>query len=88
MLVIMPLLTGGALHRLLAQFGIRLPPGLLRAFGGVPRGMEEFGLGGSGVRRNRYGEYERYRVKERGGGGGGFGLGDVGSLVNVAKMFM
>lgn len=86
MLVVMPLLTGGALHRILAQFGIRLPPGLLKAFGGAPRGMEEFGIGGSGVRRNRYGEYERYRVK--GERSEGLGLGDVGSLLNVAKMFM
>jgi hypothetical protein len=34
MLVIMPLLTGGALAQLLARFGIRLPAGLDKMFGG------------------------------------------------------
>ncbi|KAL9115476.1 MAG: hypothetical protein Q9227_000797 [Pyrenula ochraceoflavens] len=90
MVVILPLLTGGALHRLLAQFGIRLPPGLLRAFGGAPRGMEGFGMQGRGRGEGRYGEYERYSVGGGGSEGGMFGLGGGGlqSLVGVAKMFM
>lgn len=33
-LVIMPLLTGGALHNILRQFGIRLPAGLSSMMGG------------------------------------------------------
>lgn len=76
MLVIMPLLTGGALHKLLAQFGIRLPPGLLKAFGGPPGGYPK------GYRSG--GEYQRYSVR-----GEGSGIGNsVEGLMGLAKIFM
>ncbi|KAI9893996.1 MAG: hypothetical protein M1814_004766 [Vezdaea aestivalis] len=78
-LVILPLLTGGALTKILATMGVRLPPGL---FGGSGRGG---GFGGSS-----YGEYG-----ESSGGGGlanlagmAAGGGGVGSVIQLAKMFM
>ncbi|KAI9683844.1 MAG: hypothetical protein M1829_004178 [Trizodia sp. TS-e1964] len=47
MMVIMPLITGGALAGVLAKVGIRLPPGL---FGGHRSGGSEYGaqMGGAG----------------------------------------
>ena len=59
MLVVLPLLTGGALPRILAQFGIRMPPGLLKAFGGA--------AGGHGGDYGR--EFERFSARSEGGGG-------------------
>ena len=53
MLVLLPLITGGALHNILRQFGIKLPAGLNGLIGGygVGRGgydsMSSFG-GGAG----------------------------------------
>ena len=38
MLVLMPLITGGALHNILRQFGIRLPAGLSSLIGGYGTG--------------------------------------------------
>lgn len=73
MVVIMPLLTGGALHRILSQFGIRLPPSLMSMFGGGRRS-------GGG-----YSEYERFSAH---GGGGGGGMASMSSLVGLAKMFL
>ncbi len=71
MLVIMPLITGGALTGLLAKFGMRLPPGLQKLFGG---------RGGGGV------EYERSKMSASGpiGAMGGVasamgGMGGIGS---------
>ena len=56
MLVVMPLITGGALHNILRKFGIRLPATMSRAvssFGGGSGGFEDRGrgfsdLGGAG----------------------------------------
>ncbi|KAL8997876.1 MAG: hypothetical protein Q9169_002958 [Polycauliona sp. 2 TL-2023] len=55
MLVIMPLITGGALHNILRQFGIRLPAGLstlIGSYGGGKGGYESMssfgGRGGEG----------------------------------------
>lgn len=45
MLVIMPLITGGALANILKQFGIKLPVGML---GGLGKGGYEDSFGGSG----------------------------------------
>ena len=56
MLVIMPLITGGALSKILKQFGIRLPVGM---FGGI--GRSAYGDSSSG----RGGAYS-----DLGGGGG------------------
>jgi len=85
-LVIMPLITGGALSGLLAKFGIRLPGGLQKMFGG-----------GQGIGRGRDGgmpfERNSYRGEGPLGGMGGIGsamggLGGLGGAMSLAKMFM
>ena len=91
MLVIMPLITGGALTGLLARFGIRLPGGLEKMFGGKPGGM------GGGIGRDGRGgmQWERTHVEGHGGPGALEGLGKVvggmggiGGAMSLAKMFM
>lgn len=95
MLVIMPLITGGALTGLLARFGIRLPGGLEKMFGGG-------GSGGIGIGRGAGGhmQFERRKVESPMGALGGLGgamggmanlaagMGGVGGAMNIAKMFM
>ncbi|TVY33129.1 hypothetical protein LSUB1_G007585 [Lachnellula subtilissima] len=85
-LVIMPLVTGGALSGLLGRFGIRLPGGLEKMFGG-----------GAGIGRGREGgtQFERSSYRSEGplGGMGGIGsamggLGGLGGAMSLAKMFM
>jgi hypothetical protein len=81
-LVIMPLLTGGVLTKILAQFGVRLPRGLEQLVGG---GGSRGGMG------ERY--YARGGARDFGSGtslpGMGGGIGDnLGGLLKVAKMFM
>ncbi len=79
-LVIMPLITGGALTRILAQFGMRLPRGLEQLAGGGRAGMGErtFSRGGA---------------RDFGGGsalpgmGGGLMEG-LGSIMGIAKNFI
>lgn len=76
MMVIMPLLTGGAAAKILKQFGIRLPKGLARfgassGFGGQ-RSFERSPYAGS---EGGFGDF--------GGGGGGMQM-----AMNIAKMFM
>ena len=82
-LVIIPLISGGALATLLAKFGIRIPDAL-QGMLGANRGRP--GLGGGGY----YGS-QGYGNEYRGGGGGG-GLGGSGiginEVVGIAKMFM
>jgi hypothetical protein len=46
LMMILPLLTGGALAGVLAKFGIRLPRGLENMMGG---GRDHAGMGGSGL---------------------------------------
>jgi hypothetical protein len=96
MLVIMPLITGGALTGLLHKFGIRLPLGLEKMMGGA-RGGGGAGFGGHGGM-----QYERTHVEGRGplGGMGGAmdsmggvsnvvgAMGGIGSAMKMAKMFM
>lgn len=75
-LVIMPLITGGALADLLRRFGIRLPGGMqkmLSSLGGRGGGLGG-ALGGLGGGRG-------------GGGFGGSGEG-VEGLMKIAKMFI
>lgn len=93
-LVLLPLITGGALTGMLKHFGIRLPMGLDKMFSG--------GGGGRTIGRDAHGElrWERTRVEESvdGFGGGGSamdglgkvigGLGGVSGMVGLAKMFM
>ena len=83
MLVIMPLITGGALGGLLSRFGIRLPASLA--------GLAKLAGGGGG-----YSSFERTRVSgplQSFGGIGGVveglgGMGGLGSVMSVAKMFI
>ena len=93
MLVIMPLITGGALTGLLAKFGIRLPGGIEKMFGAAAGGSNG---GGYGVGRGQGGhmQFERTKVEgPLGGLGEGIGsvvggLGGIGGAVSLAKMFM
>jgi hypothetical protein len=88
MLVIMPLITGGALTGLLARFGIRLPGGLEKMFGGAAGSRYGVGRGpGGGM------QFERSRAEGPLGALGGLGnlaagMGGVGGAMNFAKMFM
>ena len=77
MLVVMPLITGGALHNILRQFGIRLPTAL------AGFGAGNSFAGGSGFGGSSFG----------GKGGSFGDLGDMGggslqSVMSIAKMFM
>ncbi|ATY63911.1 hypothetical protein A9K55_004671 [Cordyceps militaris] len=86
-MVIMPLVTGGALTALLARFGLRMPPSLERALGMASRAAsgDGFGLmsdavrmagggGGGGSARGAFGGQDNYPRRGSGSGGGGFGL--------------
>lgn len=96
MLVIMPLITGGALTTLLAKFGIRLPAGIERLFsaaGGYAGNAGQYG--GVGIGRDGGLQFERTRFEGSGGFGGLESLGGilgsvggVGGAVSLAKMFM
>ena len=85
MLVIMPLITGGALTGLLAKFGVRLPHGLEKMFGAGHGG-------GMGVGRGYDGSMQWERTTASGplGGLGAAvgGMGGIGGAVSLAKMFM
>ncbi|KPI45895.1 uncharacterized protein AB675_783 [Cyphellophora attinorum] len=80
MLVIMPLITGGALTKILGQFGVRLPVGLERMVGGM-----------GGRSGDRF--YSRGGARDFDGGsalpgmGGGIGEG-LGGLLGIARAFM
>jgi hypothetical protein len=98
MLVIMPLITGGALTGLLAKFGIRLPGGIEKMFG-APAGSSMGGMGGMGLGRGAGGQMQFERTKVEGplGGLGSLaggmgsaigGMGGIGGAVSLAKMFM
>ena len=81
LLVIMPLITGGALSKLLAQFGVRLPRSLQNLAGGS-RGYSE---------TDRF--YARGGARDFGGGtalpGMGGGVGEsITGLMGLAKMFL
>ncbi|CAL3961916.1 unnamed protein product [Diplocarpon coronariae] len=87
-LVIMPLITGGALAGLLAKFGIRLPGGLERTLGGRRGGGvgggEYSGGGGLGRRSSGDLQFERTHMEgsyPRGGGGSGGIMGGLGSVL-------
>lgn len=82
-LVIMPLLTGGALTKILSQFGVRLPRSMQSMMG------SSMGRAGG----DRY--FSRGGARDFGGGTslpgmmGGGGIGNsVQGLMSVAKMFM
>jgi len=75
MLVIMPLITGGALTGLLRKFGIRMPMGMSKMFGG---------MGATGIGRGRDGDLQFERTSYEGHGSSG----GLGTAMNIAKMFM
>lgn len=75
MLVIMPLITGGALTGLLKKFGIRLPMGMTKMFGG---------MGGAGIGRGRDGDLQFERTSFEGHGSSS----GLGTAMKIAKMFM
>lgn len=88
MLVIMPLITGGALTTLLAKFGVRLPPNIVRMFGGNQAGSRD-GYGGGGGTTT----WEHSEVSGPLGAMGGLasmvgGMGGIGGALSLAKMFM
>jgi hypothetical protein len=72
MLVIMPLITGGALTALLARFGLRLPPGLERMLGIAAKTAsgDSIGLVGEAVRMASGMSGNSSVSVERGRGGG------------------
>ena len=88
-MVIMPLVSGGVLHKLARQFGIILP----EMGGPGARG----GYAGSGHQGGYYGS-EGYGAERGGGGGGAFGgfdvqsvaggLGNLAQLAQVASKFL
>jgi len=82
MLVIMPLLTSGALVGLLSKFGVRLPGGLYRI-------LRNLG-GGAGMGREGSLHVERERYEGPLGGVGNVmgAMGGASGIMNVAKMFM
>jgi len=84
-LVIMPLITGGALSGLLSKFGIRLPAGLERMIAKMGGGG---GFGESGIGRGPGGGLQFERKRYEGPLGSMGSMGGAGSLLNVAKMFM
>lgn len=73
LMMILPLLTGGALAGVLAKFGIRLPAGLDKIVGGAAGRHGSGSLGGLGRMGSQFG----------GAGGGG-----VEGLMKIAKMFV
>lgn len=103
MMVIMPLVTGGALTALLARFGLRLPASLERMLGLAGRatgGGGSFGLMGEAARmagglggRGGHGGFDGYarnfaHAPGFGQQGGRRGGGWEDSIVGVAKMFL
>ncbi|KAH8815386.1 hypothetical protein F5884DRAFT_667289 [Xylogone sp. PMI_703] len=76
MLVIVPLITGGALTAMLARFGLRLPPSIERALGGKPPSRRTTTIGHD---RNGNLRFER---------SGGSMETVVSGVVNVAKAFV
>ncbi|ETN38789.1 uncharacterized protein HMPREF1541_06827 [Cyphellophora europaea CBS 101466] len=78
MLVVMPLLTSGALVKILAQFGVRLPRGLESMVGGAQRGGEERFYARGGAR-----DYEGGSALP-----GMFSGENLGSLLGIARAFI
>ena len=73
LMMILPLLTGGALAGVLGKFGIRLPAGLDKIVGGAAGRHGGGGFGGLGRMGSQFG----------GQGGGG-----VEGFMKIAKMFV
>ncbi|ESZ97928.1 hypothetical protein SBOR_1693 [Sclerotinia borealis F-4128] len=99
MLVIMPLITGGALAGLLKKFGVRLPGGLEKLIGGGKggngngSGKSRF-WGGNGGRDAAY-EFEKSTGSVKGSGGAmgklgmlAGGMESVGGAMKLVKLFL
>lgn len=80
MLLVMPLITGGALHNILKTFGMRVPISVSRAMGG---------MGSMANERNTYG---RYGGDSSGGwrdfSGDIAGGGALQSIIKIAQMLI
>lgn len=76
MLVVMPLITGGALHNILKRFGIRLPAGVSRAMGGMAS------------ERSAYGRYGGDFYDGRRENSGDHGGGALRSIMEIAQMLI
>ncbi|KAH6978815.1 hypothetical protein EDB82DRAFT_526903 [Fusarium venenatum] len=97
-MVIMPLVTGGALTALLARFGLRIPPAIERMLGVASKAAtgDSSGLVGEAVRMaSGFGGNTSVRVERdthsfSSGGGGGGGGGDSwgGGLADMARKWM
>ena len=84
-LVIMPLVTGGALTALLARFGLRMPPTLERMIGVASRAAkgDSIGLVGDAVSMaSEFGGFSAGRGGQRRGNDMG------GAMQGMAKMFI
>lgn len=68
-MVIMPLVSGGVLHKLARQFGVNLPEMGNQGAGAARGGYSGSGHTGGYYGSEGYGDYDR----REGGGGGGFG---------------
>lgn len=80
MLVVMPLITGGALHSILKTFGVRVPASVSRAMGG---------MGGMANERNTYGRYGGDFSGGRREISGDLGGGDaLQSILKIAQMLI
>jgi len=84
-LVIMPLITGGALTALLSRFGVRLPPGVERMIAQLGGRSGHGGLE-SGLGRGHDGHLQ-FERKSYDGPLGSMGS-TAGSLLSAARMFM
>ncbi|KAA8576788.1 hypothetical protein EYC84_006845 [Monilinia fructicola] len=95
MLVIMPLITGGALAALLKKFGLRLPGGLEKLIGGAKGRGNGTGLLRGNGRSGGNGTYEFERSSVKGSGGAmeklgllAGGIEGVGGAMKLAKLFI
>ncbi|KAM0554200.1 hypothetical protein ACHAPJ_007002 [Fusarium lateritium] len=91
-LVIMPLITGGALTALLARFGLRIPPSIERMLGVASKAAtgDSSGLVGEAVRMaSGFGGNSSVRVERDTVSYGGGGGGDTwGGLADMARKWM
>jgi hypothetical protein len=89
-LVIMPLITGGALTGLLSRFGLRFPTSIERII--AKMGGSGASVGATSIGRGRDGtlqfQRERYDGPLGGVGKAMDAMGGASGLMNVAKMFI
>jgi hypothetical protein len=90
-LVILPLITGGALTGLLSRFGLRLPASIERLIAKMG-GSSGASMGGTSIGRGRGGalrfQREKYEGPTSGLGKAVGAMGGASGLMSVAKMFV